>query len=245
MRQGIYLRYLREPIFFCEVYVKLKYCSTYWVAMKDIQDSHPLELAEYDISAYIQQETEFSSWVSYTIKKWDRIWGNLKSNYWQITNMYVLQGPKYTVESKQIYDENNRLDSDDTLQLRKNWYQLIYNIFQLNLRLSELFFASILQTFNFVNKQKYFIVQRFFIRKLFQLTSKNQPTFSVSACPPFSESTTMYQSQQSTIALISAYQRLYFRIIIKQSSYCLVVLRNYIIAKQSYKYQIQNVSNPF
>ena len=79
-------------------FVEWKYRSTDWVAIKDIKYSHPVELTEYYISEDIQHKLSFSWWVSYTINKWDSIWGDAKSNYWSITYKYLLLLTKYTVK---------------------------------------------------------------------------------------------------------------------------------------------------
>ena len=80
---------------------------TDWVAMKDIRDSHPLELSECEISSDIQHDIEFYLWVSFMVKKWGRIWREVKPNYRLITHNYMIQGHKFILEVKQINGNNN------------------------------------------------------------------------------------------------------------------------------------------
>ena len=49
-----------EATHICEVCVQWRYRSTYWVVMKDIKDSHPVEFSKYDISVDIQQDPEIT-----------------------------------------------------------------------------------------------------------------------------------------------------------------------------------------
>ena len=106
MRQEMDLRELRGPHVFVGCVLKWKYVTTYWVSMKDIKDSQPVELDEYETSADIKHDPSFAWWVSYMIKEQDRILGKVKSNYWLITHKCVLRVTKYIVEVKQIDEEN-------------------------------------------------------------------------------------------------------------------------------------------
>ena len=55
--------------------------STMWIALKDIKNSFPVQLAEYLVQARISQEPAFAWWVLFVIKKRNRIISKVKSKY--------------------------------------------------------------------------------------------------------------------------------------------------------------------
>ena len=69
-----------------EIFVEWKDGSTNWVALNDIKDSYPVQLAEYAIANGIEKEAAFHLWVPYTIKKRDRVIKKVKSKYWSYTH---------------------------------------------------------------------------------------------------------------------------------------------------------------
>ena len=64
-----------------ELCVQWKDGSSQWIAIKDIKNSYPIELAEYSINNKIHDEPAFAWWVPYTIKKRNSIIGKIKSKY--------------------------------------------------------------------------------------------------------------------------------------------------------------------
>ena len=48
-------------------------CSTSWESLNDLKNSHPLETAEYTKLMGIDHEPAFNWWVTYVLKKRDRI----------------------------------------------------------------------------------------------------------------------------------------------------------------------------
>ena len=56
-----------------EIIVKCKDQSTTWIALKDIKNSFPVQLADYAVRARISQEPTFAWRVSFFIKKRNRI----------------------------------------------------------------------------------------------------------------------------------------------------------------------------
>ena len=47
--------------------------STSWLPLRDVKDSNPIQVAEYAISAGIEDEPAFAWWVNHTLRKRDRI----------------------------------------------------------------------------------------------------------------------------------------------------------------------------
>ena len=55
--------------------------STTWTPLKDLKESNPVDVFEYVIGNRISEETAFSWWVSYILKKRDRIISKVKASY--------------------------------------------------------------------------------------------------------------------------------------------------------------------
>ena len=56
--------------------------STDWVKLKDIKDSHPVQVAEYATSNRIADQPAFKWWVPIVLRKRNRIVSKAKSRYW-------------------------------------------------------------------------------------------------------------------------------------------------------------------
>ena len=103
-----------------EICVTWKDGSTDWIALKDIKDSYPVELAEYAINNKIDDEPAFAWWVPYTIKKRISIIAKIKSKYWQRTHKYGIRIPKSVNEALQIdKEEGNNLWRDSIAEEMK------------------------------------------------------------------------------------------------------------------------------
>ena len=66
-----------------EVYVQWKDGSANWVALKDMKNSFPVELADYAINNGLESEPAFAWWVPHVLKKRKLILNKVKSKYWQ------------------------------------------------------------------------------------------------------------------------------------------------------------------
>jgi len=71
-----------------EILVKWKDGSTTWVALKDLKESYPVQLAEYAVTARIAEEPAFAWWVPFTLRKRNRIIAKVKSKYWVRTHKF-------------------------------------------------------------------------------------------------------------------------------------------------------------
>ena len=71
-----------------EILVQWKDGSSTWIAMKDMKDSYPVQLAEYAVTCKLSQEPAFAWWVPYVLKKRNRIIAKVKSKYWLWTHKF-------------------------------------------------------------------------------------------------------------------------------------------------------------
>jgi hypothetical protein len=89
-----------------EILVRWKDASTSWIALKDLKESYPVQLAEYAVTARISEEPAFAWWVPFTLRKRNRIISKVKSKYWVRTHKFGIKIPKNALEAKAIDLEN-------------------------------------------------------------------------------------------------------------------------------------------
>ena len=89
-----------------DLLVSWKDKSTSWVALKDIKESHPIEVAEYAVNNKIMEEPAFNWWVKAVLKKRDRIIMKVKSAYHRRTHKYGVRVPKTVQEAYKLDEEN-------------------------------------------------------------------------------------------------------------------------------------------
>ena len=90
-----------------EFYVRWKGGSGDWVAMKDLKESYPVQLADYAIANDLQAEPAFAWWVPHTLKKRTAIIGKMKSTkHWERTHKYGIRVPRNVKEAFEIDAEN-------------------------------------------------------------------------------------------------------------------------------------------
>ena len=80
--------------------------STTWVSLKDMKEAYPIQTAKYAVQARIAEEPAFAWWVSYTLKKRNRVIAKVKSKYWIRTHKFGIKIPK-TVEEARRFDAEN------------------------------------------------------------------------------------------------------------------------------------------
>ena len=114
-------KHRRETTKGWEVLLHWKDGSTTWNKLKDVKDSYPVELAEFAIHNKLEEEPAFAWWVSYTIKKKNRIISKVKSKYWEKTHKYGIRIPKTVKEAISIDKDNgNTLWWDALMKEMKN-----------------------------------------------------------------------------------------------------------------------------
>jgi hypothetical protein len=96
----------RETTVGWEMLVQWKDLSTTWVSLKDMKEAYPIQTAEYAVQARIAEEPAFAWWVSYTLKKRNRVIAKVKSKYWIRTHKFGIKIPK-TVEEARRFDAEN------------------------------------------------------------------------------------------------------------------------------------------
>lgn len=88
-----------------ELEVRWKDGSTTWVPLRNIKDSHPVEVAEYAVANKIASEPAFSWWVRHALRQRDRVIKAVrkaKSKYWSKTHKYGIELPKTVKEALEI-----------------------------------------------------------------------------------------------------------------------------------------------
>ncbi|MEM7375799.1 MAG: hypothetical protein AAF587_44825, partial [Bacteroidota bacterium] len=89
-----------------DLLVSWKGGSSEWVALKDLKDSYPIELAQYARDNDLMEEPVFAWWAPWTLKKATRIIAKIKSKYWQRTHKYGIEIPKTINDAKRIDHSN-------------------------------------------------------------------------------------------------------------------------------------------
>jgi hypothetical protein len=102
-----------------ELLVEWKDGSSDWVALKDLKESYPVELALYAVNREIQDEPVFAWWVPYVLKKQKRILQKIKSKYWARTHKYGIRIPKNIREAIEIDKENGNTLCDNNCICRR------------------------------------------------------------------------------------------------------------------------------
>jgi hypothetical protein len=83
--------------------------SSNWIPLKDLKNSHLLEVAEFAVASRIAEEPAFAWWVPYTLKKRNRIIAKVKrakSKYHLRTHKFGFKVPKTVEEAREIDLEN-------------------------------------------------------------------------------------------------------------------------------------------
>jgi hypothetical protein len=89
-----------------ELLVRFKDGSEFWLPLKDVKVSFPVQVAEYAVNARIHGKPAFAWWVPYVLKKRSQIIAKVKSKYWQRTHKYGFRIPKSIKEALKVDAEN-------------------------------------------------------------------------------------------------------------------------------------------
>ena len=90
--------------------------STNWVALKDLKNSCPVQVAEYAVANKIADEPAFAWWVPYTLKKRNQIISKVKSRYWLKTHKFGFELPKDVNHAKRIDEANGNTFWQDAIK---------------------------------------------------------------------------------------------------------------------------------
>ena len=64
-----------------------------WIPLKDLKESHPIQVAEYAINNKLVLEPAFAWWVPHTLKKRNAIISKVKTRYWKRMHKYGVRIP--------------------------------------------------------------------------------------------------------------------------------------------------------
>lgn len=77
-----------------------------WIALKDLKESYPVEVAEYAKANKIDKEPAFAWWVNEVLRRRNRIISKVKSRYWKTTHKFGLELPHSVEEAFRINQRN-------------------------------------------------------------------------------------------------------------------------------------------
>ena len=104
-----------------EICVLWKDGSKYWIALKDLKQSYPIELDDFVHLHGIHEESAFEWWIPYVYQKRKAMISKLKSKYWQRTHTYGIKIPKSINEAYEFDEENvNNFRTDGIKEKMKN-----------------------------------------------------------------------------------------------------------------------------
>ena len=94
--------------------------SSTWIALKDLKESYPVQLAEYVVQSRLAEEPAFAWWVPYTQRKRNRIIAKIKSKYWVRKHKFGIKIPKNLAEARAIDAENGNTFWYNAADSKKN-----------------------------------------------------------------------------------------------------------------------------
>ena len=102
--------------------------SESWIHLKDLKESHPVELAEYAKVRGIAQEPAFHWWVPYTMRKRDIILSAVKSRLRKTTQKYGIGIPTSIDHAERIDTKNGNHFWRDAIELEIQNNGIAFNI---------------------------------------------------------------------------------------------------------------------
>ena len=75
--------------------------------LKDVKETNPLYIAEYVVGNRISEESTFSWWVPYTLKKPDHIITKVKAWFIKKSHKFGVEVPTSVKEAYKLYQKNN------------------------------------------------------------------------------------------------------------------------------------------
>ena len=113
-----------------EICVQWKDGSTNWIALKDLKDSYPVDLAEYAVINKIQNEPAFAWWVPYVLRKRKIIIAKLRSKYLDKTHKYGIRIPKSMKQAKNIDEETGNTLWMDAIRLEMKNVRIAFETYK-------------------------------------------------------------------------------------------------------------------
>ena len=78
-----------------------------WIPLKDLKETHPIEVAEYAKANTIADEPDFVWWITDMLKERNRIVSKVASRYWKTTHKFGIEIPKSVKHALEIDKRNN------------------------------------------------------------------------------------------------------------------------------------------
>jgi hypothetical protein len=91
--------------------------SESWIALKDMTESHPIEMAEFARARNIVDEPAFAWWVLYTLRKRNTILCKIKTRIRRTTHKYGIKVPTGIEHAMQLDQDNGNAFWRDVLAL--------------------------------------------------------------------------------------------------------------------------------
>ena len=88
-----------------------------WIPLKDLKISNPIETAEFAKARGIDDESAFSWWVPYTLRKRDVILSSVKGRIRKTTHKYGVELPRDVQHAMEIDRKNGNSFWRDALAL--------------------------------------------------------------------------------------------------------------------------------
>ena len=102
--------------------------SESWIPLKDLKESHPVELAEYAKARHIDGEPAFAWWVPYTMRKRDIILSAVKSRLRKTTHKYGIEIPTSIAHAERIDTKNGNTFWRDAIDLEMHNNSIAFQV---------------------------------------------------------------------------------------------------------------------
>ena len=127
-------RKLRKTTSGWKLLVLWKDGSESWIYLKDLKESHPVEVAEYSKSRGISSEAAFAWWVPFTLRKRDRILSAVKSRIRKTTHKYGIELPTSVEHAYEIDRKNGNTFWSDAIKLEMHNVGIAFEILNENIK---------------------------------------------------------------------------------------------------------------
>jgi len=108
--------------------VQFKDQSTSWVKLKDLKESHPVQLAEYAKNNQLMDEPAFRWWAPHIIRKRDRILKKMNSRYHRTTQKFGIEVPKTIARALEIDKETGTTFWKDAIEKEMNTVKVAFEL---------------------------------------------------------------------------------------------------------------------
>ena len=104
--------------------------SEQWIPLKELKESHPVEVAEFALSRGVATEPAFAWWVPHTMKKRDRIIAAVKARVRVTTHKFGIQVANSISHGKELDEQNGNTLWADALDLEMHNVSVAFEILE-------------------------------------------------------------------------------------------------------------------